>query len=95
MGPRTRPGRLGEPFDVKGGAYLQVTIIPANAHTESGAPTWSGGPIFQADLGNVRNVVRTGDFEAVVGVGIVLDRKAGFRVLEQKQPNRLVVDVAH
>ncbi|GGS82041.1 hypothetical protein GCM10010156_45970 [Planobispora rosea] len=85
----------GEPIDVTGGAYLQVTITPANAHTESGKPTWTGGPIFQADLGNVRNVVRTGDFEAVVGVGIVLDRKAGFRVLEQKQPNRLVIDVAN
>ena len=31
----------------------------------------------------------------VVGVGIVLDRKAAFRVLEQKAPNRLVIDVAH
>ncbi|MBG0827938.1 hypothetical protein HS041_09180 [Planomonospora sp. ID67723] len=85
----------GEPIDVKGGAYLQVTITPANAHTEAGAPTWTGGPIFQAGLGNVQNVVKTGDFEAVVGVGIVLDHKAGFRVLEQKQPNRLVIDVAH
>ncbi|GAA3444206.1 AMIN-like domain-containing (lipo)protein [Planomonospora venezuelensis] len=85
----------GEPIDVKGGAYLQVTITPANAHTEAGAPTWTGGPVFQAGLGNVQNVVKTGDFEAVVGVGIVLDHKAGFRVLAQKQPNRLVIDVAH
>jgi hypothetical protein len=85
----------GEPIDVEGGAYLQVTMLPANAHTESGTPTLTGGPILQAGLGNVRSVVKTGDFEAVVGVGIVLERKAGFRVTEQKQPNRLVIDVAH
>ncbi|MEV8633296.1 hypothetical protein AB0395_16710 [Streptosporangium sp. NPDC051023] len=85
----------GDPIDVKGGAYLQVTITPANAHGESGSPTWVGGPIFQADLGNVQTVVKTGDFEAVVGVGIVLDHKAGFRVLEQRNPQRLIVDVAH
>ncbi|GIH89585.1 hypothetical protein ACFFMN_13690 [Planobispora siamensis] len=85
----------GEPFKVEGGAYLQVTIIPANAHDEDGTPTWKGGPIFKASLGNVKNVVRTGDFEAVVGVGIVLEHRAGFRVKEYRSPNRLVIDVAH
>ncbi|MFC4057916.1 hypothetical protein ACFOWE_06400 [Planomonospora corallina] len=85
----------GDRIEAEGGAYLQVTLTPANAHTESGEPTLKGGPVFQAGLGNVRSVVQTGDFEAVVGVGIVLERKAGFRTFEQKQPNRLVVDVAH
>jgi hypothetical protein len=85
----------GDPIDVKGGAYLQLSMNPANAHSAAGEPTWTGGPIFQAGLGNVQNVVKTGDFEAVVGVGVVLDHKAAFRVLEQKAPNRLVIDVAH
>lgn len=85
----------GDPIDVKGGAYLQLTMTPASAHTEAGAPTWTGGPIFQARLGNVQSVVKTGDFEGVVGIGIVLDRRAPFRVLEQKTPNRLVIDIAH
>ncbi|GAA3135866.1 hypothetical protein GCM10010466_28300 [Planomonospora alba] len=85
----------GDPIDVEGGAYLQVTLTPANAHTEAGEPTLKGGPVFQAGLGNVRSVVKTGDFEAVVGVGVVLERKAAFRVIEQKRPDRLVVDVAH
>ncbi|MER5650016.1 hypothetical protein [Streptosporangium sp. NPDC002524] len=85
----------GDAVDVKGGAYLQLTITPAVAHTEAGKPTWTGGPIFQTKLGNVRNVVRTGDFEGVVSVGVVLGRKAPFRVLEQKNPYRLVVDIAH
>lgn len=85
----------GKPIDVPGGAYLQVVLHPANAHTEQGKPTWAGGPIFLARLGNVRAVVRTGDFEGRVGVGIVLDRRAGFEVKEQHGPNRLVIDVAH
>lgn len=85
----------GDQVDVKGGAYLQLTITPAVAHTEAGKPTWTGGPIFQTKLGNVQNVVKTGDFEGVVSVGVVLDRKAPFRVLEQKNPYRLVVDIAH
>jgi|GEM_PF-2670337 len=85
----------GDRVDVKGGAYLQLTITPAVAHTEAGQSTWKGGPIFQAQLGNVQNVVKVGDFEGVVSVGVVLDRKAPFRVLEQKSPNRLVVDISH
>ncbi|MFF0307385.1 hypothetical protein ACFYSC_08150 [Streptosporangium sp. NPDC004379] len=85
----------GDPIDAVGGAYLEVKMRPAAAHGDSGKPTWTGGPVFQAQLGNVQNVVKTGDFEGVVGVGIVLDHRAGFRVTEQRSPNRLVVDIAH
>lgn len=85
----------GERMDVQGGAYLQVTLTPANAHTEEGTPTWSGGPVYHTGLTNVRDVVRNGDFEAVVSVALVLDHRAGFRVLEQRGPSRLVIDVAH
>ncbi|MFD1931534.1 MULTISPECIES: AMIN-like domain-containing (lipo)protein [Nonomuraea] len=85
----------GEPIEVKGGAYLQATLKPANAHTDDGSPTWTGGPIFQAALGNVQNVVKTGDFEGVVGVGLVLDHRAPFSVTELTGPDRLVIDVAH
>ncbi|MEV0581756.1 hypothetical protein [Nonomuraea sp. NPDC050310] len=85
----------GRRINVKGGAYLHVRLHPANAHTDDGRATWKGGPIFQADLGNVTDVVRTGDFEGYVGVGLVLARKAGFEIRTQTSPNRLVVDVAH
>ncbi|SDQ86530.1 AMIN-like domain-containing (lipo)protein [Thermostaphylospora chromogena] len=85
----------GEPIDVEGGAFLQITLRPAHAHTSEGEPTWTGGPVFHAGLPNVRDVVRNGDFEAVVSVAIALDHRAGFRVLEQRNPSRLVVDVAH
>lgn len=85
----------GDPIPVRGGAYLLVALFPAAAHTESGEATWGREPVRQADLTNVRSVVKAGDFEGVVSVGIVLDRKAGFRVLELSGPPRLVIDVAH
>ncbi|MGW3342983.1 AMIN-like domain-containing (lipo)protein [Nonomuraea rubra] len=85
----------GKPIDVNGGAYLQLTLFPANAHDEEGTPTWTGGPVYQARLRNLADVVRTGDFEARVGIGLVLGRKAPFRVTEQGSLSRLVLDVAH
>lgn len=85
----------GEPIDVEGGAFLQVTLRPAHAHTSEGEPTWTGGPVFRVGLPNVRGIVRNGDFEGVVSVAITLDHRAGFRVLEQRNPSRLVIDVAH
>ncbi|MER6578908.1 hypothetical protein [Nonomuraea sp. NPDC001023] len=85
----------GEPMGVQGGAYLQLTLFPANAHDDDGYPTWKGGPVYRAGLRNVSHVVRTGDFEGRVGVGLALARRAGFRVKEQSAPSRLVLDVAH
>ncbi|MFG1707252.1 hypothetical protein ACFLIM_29050 [Nonomuraea sp. M3C6] len=85
----------GRPIDVRGGAYLQLTLFPANAHDEDGRPTWGDGPIYPAKLGNLTNVVRTGDFEGRVGIGLVLARQAAFQIEEQGSTNRLILDVAH
>ncbi|MEV5889974.1 AMIN-like domain-containing (lipo)protein [Nonomuraea fuscirosea] len=85
----------GKPMGVRGGAYLQLTLFPANAHDEDGEPTWSGGPVYAAGLANLADVVRTGDFEGRVGIGLALDRRAAFQVTEHRSPNRLVLDVAH
>ncbi|GAA3841279.1 hypothetical protein GCM10022226_74670 [Sphaerisporangium flaviroseum] len=85
----------GDPIDIKGGAYLQVVLTPATAHTEDGKPTWGRTPVLEPDLTNVRNVVQAGDFEGVVTIAIVLRHRAGFRVIDQSNPSRLVIDVAH
>ncbi|MEV4168481.1 hypothetical protein [Nonomuraea sp. NPDC049709] len=85
----------GKPIDVRGGAYLQLTLFPANAHDDEGVPTWHGGPVYPASLDNLTDVVRTGDFEGRVGIGLVLARQSPFKVTEQGSPNRLVLDVAH
>ncbi|WP_214408796.1 AMIN-like domain-containing (lipo)protein [Sphaerisporangium fuscum] len=85
----------GDPIAIKGGAYLAVTLRPAEAHTKDGKPTLGGNRVLPAGLGNVRSVVRTGDFEGTVSLALVLGHQAGFRVIEQSAPSRLVVDVAH
>ncbi|MFG1681992.1 hypothetical protein ACGFNP_17640 [Nonomuraea sp. NPDC049269] len=85
----------GKNFHVPGGAYLQILLNPAEAHDAKGAPTWTGGPIFPADLGNITHVIKTGDFEGYVGVGLVLDHRAAFDLKEQTGPDRLVIDVGH
>ncbi|MGN9836695.1 AMIN-like domain-containing (lipo)protein [Nonomuraea sp. H19] len=85
----------GKPMEVRGGAYLQVTLFPANAHDENGEPTWTGGPVYPANLRNLTDVVRTGDYEGHVGIGLVLARQAAFQLSEQAEPSRLIIDVAH
>ncbi|GAA4568206.1 hypothetical protein GCM10023193_49010 [Planotetraspora kaengkrachanensis] len=93
--PRLVQDGSGAVVKIKGGAYLQVTLFPAYAHDDAGRPTWKGPREVAAKLPNVTHVVKTGDFEGVVGVGLVLKHKAGFRVSEQSSPTRLVIDVAH
>ncbi|GAA3243087.1 AMIN-like domain-containing (lipo)protein [Nonomuraea helvata] len=85
----------GKPIEVRGGTYLQVTLSPADAHDADGKPTWTGGPVFPANLENLTEVVRTGDFEGHVGIGLVLARQAAFQLNEQGDPSRLIIDVAH
>ncbi|MEO3808811.1 hypothetical protein ABGB17_07390 [Sphaerisporangium sp. B11E5] len=85
----------GEVVPVPGKAFLQVTLTPAQAHTESGEPTLGRTPVLNADLTNVRSIVPVGDFEGVVTIAIALRHRAAFRVFDQRDPARLVIDVAH
>ncbi|MEV0236537.1 hypothetical protein [Nonomuraea sp. NPDC050786] len=85
----------GKPIEARGGTYLQVTLSPADAHDAAGKPTWTGGPVFPANLDNLTEVIRTGDFEGHVGIGLVLARQAAFQLNEQGDPSRLIIDVAH
>ncbi|SDH84631.1 AMIN-like domain-containing (lipo)protein [Nonomuraea jiangxiensis] len=83
----------GKRIDVRGGAYLQLTLFPAHAHDEDGRSTWTGGPVYRAGLRNLTDVVRTGDFEGRVGIALVLNRQSGFQVIQRG--DRLILDVAH
>jgi hypothetical protein len=53
--------------------------------------------ISGADAGTsvIKDVVRTGDFEALLTWTIGLDGKVPFRVITLKSPPRLVVDFQH
>jgi hypothetical protein len=84
----------GNPVHLAGTAFLSVTFRPAAAHTDSGTATYAGSRDITR-TGQVREVRLTGDFEAVLGAGIGVGHKAGFRVLRwDGHPSWVAIDVA-
>lgn len=96
-GPLSEDGS-GNPVQLEGSAYLVVRMEPASGFDLSvpeGELVYTGprrlsGP--QAGAVIVREVVRTGDFEAVLTWAIGVDGRAPFRVLTLEEPSRLVID---
>ena len=83
----------GKPVAVAGAADLEVVFHGANAHDDGGTPTVSPRR-FPTGLPAVKEVAQTGDFEAVVGYGIGIDRRRPIKVSTLSNPSRLVVDVS-
>ena len=83
----------GRPVSVAGAADLQVVFQGANAHEEDGSPSLSPRRLSPG-LPAVKEVAQVGDFEAVVGYGIGIDRRRPVTVSTLSGPSRLVIDVA-
>ena len=83
----------GKPVAVAGAADLEIVFHGANAHDDGGTPTVSPRR-FPTGLPAVKEVAQTGDFEAVVGYGIGIDRRRPIKVSALSNPSRLVVDVS-
>jgi hypothetical protein len=96
--PITEDGS-GDEIDVAGEAFLSVTMRPASGFDLSqgeGEQTYDGPTrIAGEDSGTsvIQEVVRTGDFEAVLGWVIGISDRVDFRVDELSGPSRLVIDV--
>lgn len=84
----------GDATAIAGDGWLEVRIEPAHAHTPSGAPTIRDRD-QQLDLGVVKELEQTCDFEAVVSWVVGVKRPNRYRVLTLNEPLRLVVDVKH
>jgi hypothetical protein len=80
----------GLPIQIKGNAILQLTLSPAVAHTDNG--TSSTPERIRYRLPIIQEVVRSGDFEAVVTHGIGVSRKTEIRFLTLDNPTRVVID---
>jgi hypothetical protein len=93
--PKVVQDGSGSTVPVAGKAFIAVVLSPANAHLDSGAPSWPGPSRLTTGFPAVRQVVFAGDFEGYVTFGLGISQRAGFRVLELRNPNRIVVDVAH
>ncbi|MGH2769404.1 MAG: AMIN-like domain-containing (lipo)protein [Actinomycetota bacterium] len=85
----------GEVVWLTGCQFVAVRAEPAAAHDEAGNPTYTGPRKFRTrNLVNVMAVAITGDFEAVLGVGLGLRHTADVKVFTLTGPTRVVIDVS-
>ncbi|AGC41868.1 hypothetical protein MYSTI_00518 [Myxococcus stipitatus DSM 14675] len=84
----------GDVVSLAGKAQLQVSLMPARAHTDAGQPTVATREQKVA-LPVVVELERICDFEGEVSWALGTQGTAPFRIMELKEPPRLVVDVRH
>jgi len=82
----------GEVVELAGQAWLEIRLEPTNAHDTSGHPTtpWREK---QFSYRTLREMKLTCDFEAVTTFVAGFSFPGKYRVLELKDPTRLVVDI--
>lgn len=84
----------GRAVEVAGTGWLEVRFDPANVHTEEGRPTVEERSLAPG-LPALRQLTLTCDFEARVTWVLGVAAPGRYRVMELRDPTRLVVDVAH
>jgi hypothetical protein len=92
--PPLKEDGSGNPVNVAGNAFVVVRMEPASGFDVSsgeGALVYKG-PKRLTGASVVKEVVRTGDFEAVLSWAIGLEAKVPFRVTTATSPSRLIVD---
>jgi hypothetical protein len=92
--PPLKEDGSGNPVTVDGTAVVVVRMEPASGfdlNTGEGEIVYKG-PKRIPGASVVREIVRTGDFEAVLSWAVGLEQKVDFRVLTLTSPSRLVVD---
>jgi hypothetical protein len=82
----------GDAVAVAGDGWLEVRFEPAYAHTEEGRPTITARS-QRPNLPNLKQLELTCDFEAHVTWVLGVGSPNRYRVLELRDPARLVVDV--
>lgn len=86
----------GDTIPMEGDGWLRVRVEPVQAHTEMGDETISGPDRHRKlELGVLRELVMTCDFEGQVEWVLGVSSPNKYRVLELSSPPRLVVDVLH
>jgi hypothetical protein len=96
--PPLKEDGSGKPVAVRGAAVVVVRMEPASGfdlNTAEGVPTYKGPKRIDgsgAGTSVVQELVRTGDFEAVLSWAIGLSDKVDFRVSTATSPSRLIVD---
>lgn len=84
----------GEEVPMAGEGWLEIRLEPASAHEETGTPTIQQRNRMPA-LPNLRELKQTCDFEAVVSWVGGVQSPNPYRVLELRDPSRLIIDIQH
>lgn len=84
----------GDAVEVAGQGWLKVRMTPAQAHDEKGRPT-AGKTEPRPGLPILQQLEATCDFEGELSWVLGVAKPNRYRVLELKDPPRLVVDVRH
>ena len=82
----------GEVVALPGDAWLLLKLEPAQAHTEEGRPTVADRD-RRLDYENIKQLKMICDFEGIVEWVVAVASPNRYRVLELRNPARLVVDV--
>ena len=96
-GPITADGS-GEPVEVEGDALLEIIMDPASG-VDLSAPQLTivyQGPDripVEGQTELITDLVRTGDFEAVLSWAAGTTERVPFRVLALREPTRIVIDL--
>jgi hypothetical protein len=96
--PPLKEDGSGNPVSVQGAAIVLVRMEPASGfdlNTGEGVMVYKGPRRLEgSDAGTsmVQELVRTGDFEAVLSWAIGLQKKVDFKVRTAASPARLIVD---
>jgi hypothetical protein len=83
----------GEPIDVDGTSFLQLTMRGGTKQTDAGDSSYDGPTDFQPGFGQLIHLVEGGDFERQSTWYLGLDHDACTRVTLLTDPNRVVIDV--
>lgn len=87
----------GDEVEVGGEATLEVRLEPASGVDlgSDGGPTYTGPDRFRpSGTAGIVELVRTGDFEAVLTWAVGLEARVPFRVTTLSDPPRVVVDLS-
>ncbi len=93
--PRVTQDASGAPVPLIGQAFMSIVFMGAQAHNDSGEPTYTGPHRITTDFSSLKQAAFAGDFEGYVSFGLGLDDRVGFRVLELSNPARIAIDVAN
>jgi hypothetical protein len=94
MEPPLKEDGSGNPVQIDGNAFVVVRMEPASGfdlNTGEGVIVYKG-PKRLSGASVVKEVVRTGDFEAVLTWAVGLEEMVDFRVTTAASPSRLIVD---